>query len=96
MEFNRPVSRVLVSKVSASGSAAIAASEAVISRQECARHTLTIVNSGSGTVYIGDKDVSSDNGIPLANGEKITIPVVTTTYDQVYVVGGDVTIAEWF
>lgn len=96
MEFNAPVSRVLTSVIDASGGAKLAASDAVTSRQQNSRHTLTIANTGDATVYIGGSDVSADNGIPLAAGEKITIPVMTTNGDQVYVNGGSVTIAEWF
>jgi hypothetical protein len=96
MEFNAPVSRVVTSVVDASGGAKVAASDAVNSRQQNSRHTLTIANTGNSTVYFGGSDVSAENGIPLAAGEKITIPVMTTNADQIYVTGGSVTIAEWF
>ncbi len=96
MEFNAPVSRVRTAVIDASGGATLLAGEAVASCKENSRHTLTVANKGDATVYIGGSDVTADNGIPLAAGEKMTIPVMTTNYDQVYACGGSVVIAEWF
>lgn len=96
MEFNSAVSRVRTCVIDAAGGATLLAGVEVASRKENSRHTLTIANAGSGTVYIGGSDVTADNGIPLAAGEKITIPVMTTNHDQVYATGGSVVIAEWF
>ena len=96
MEFNAPVSRVTTCVVDASGGATLLASEEVKARQMNSRHTLTVANTGDATVYIGGKDVTAEDGLPLAAGEKITIPVMTTNADQIYAIGGSVTIAEWF
>lgn len=92
--FNHPVNRVKTTVLKAS-TAVVAASEAVISKLDGGRHTITIAPK-SGTIYVGGADVSSANGLPIAAGASLTIPVSRDRVDQVYVVGGDVILTEWF
>lgn len=92
--FNRPVSYVKITALNAT-SATVAASQEVLEKSCSGRHTITITATGA-DVYIGDKNVSASNGMPIANGESFTIPVTTDRFDQVYVVGGSVILTEWF
>lgn len=92
--FNRPVSRVKTSVLDAT-SAVAAASDSVLARQENGRHTVSITAKG-GTVYIGGADVSAENGMPVEDGATVTIPVESTTTDNLYVVGGSVILTEYF
>ena len=92
--FHYPVTHMKTTILSAS-KAVVAASEAVQSKQICGRHAITIAPK-SGTIYIGGPDVSSTNGLPIASGTTFTVPVSKDRVDQVYVVGGDVVLTEWF
>lgn len=92
--FHYPVTYIKTTTLSAS-KAVVAASEAVKSKQINGRHAITIAPK-SGTIYIGGPEVSSTNGLPIATGTTMTIPVSKDRSDQVYVVGGDVILTEWF
>ena len=92
--FNRPVSMVKTTKLTATN-ATLAASPAVVARQLGGRHTISLAASGS-TVYVGGSDVTKDNGLPLEAGQVLTIPVSTDRVDQIYVIGGTVILTEWF
>ncbi len=92
--FNRPVSMVKTTKLTATN-ATLAASPEVMGKQYSGRHTISLAASGS-TVYIGGADVTKDNGLPLAAGQIMTIPVSSDRTDQIYVVGGTVILTEYF
>lgn len=92
--FNRPVSMVKTTKLTATNTT-LAASPEVMSKQLSGRHTISITASGS-TVYVGGANVSKDNGMPVASNATVTIPVASDRADQVYVVGGTVILTEWF
>jgi len=74
--------------------AGVAASPAVLSHLMLGRHAVTIT-AGSSAVYIGDENVTGTNGIKLAAGESMTIPVDSQRADQVYVTGACI-LTEWF
>lgn len=95
MLFSRPVVRTKTTVIDGSGGAVVAASDTVISKKEAGRHTISITASG-GTVYIGGEDVTVSTGMPVADGETVTIPVATTRTDQVYITGGSAVLTEWF
>lgn len=92
--WNRPVTYAKTTVLNASA-ATVAASPTVLAKQYNGRHTISITAKG-GTVYIGGADVSTANGMPLKDGERITIPVASDRSDNVYVVGGTVILTEWF
>lgn len=92
--FNRPVSMVKSTKLTASA-ATLAASPEVLAKQMTGRHTISLAAS-SGTVYVGGPNVTSADGLPLPAGQILTIPVSSDRVDQVYVVGGSVILTEWF
>jgi hypothetical protein len=92
--FNRPVSMVKTTKLNATN-ATKAVSPEVMAKQLNGRHTISLAASGS-TVYVGGADVTKDNGMPLAAGQVLTIPVASDRTDQVYVIGGTVILTEWF
>ena len=76
--------------------AGVAASTEVIAHKPPynGRHAVTIT-AVSGDVYVGDENVSENNGIKLVVGESMTIPVFSDRTDQIYV-SGACTITEWF
>jgi hypothetical protein len=92
--FNRPVSMVKTTKLTATN-ATLAVSPEVLAKQLNGRHTISITASGS-TVYVGDANVSASNGLPLSDKATLTIPVASDRADQVYVIGGTVILTEWF
>lgn len=94
MSFKEPI-RYTTSVVLNATTAVPAASEAVLSRKLKARTAVGISALGS-TVYIGGADVTTASGMPIAAGEKIIIPVVSDRQDNVYVVGGQCIITEFF
>ena len=94
MSFKEPI-RYTTSVALDASSAVPAASEAVTSRKHRARASVGITALDS-TIYIGGPDVSSSNGMPLKAGDKIIIPVVSDRDDNVYVVGGQCIITEFF
>lgn len=49
----------------ASGSATVTDSASVIVAANSARHSVIIANPNAATVYIGDSNVTTSNGIPL-------------------------------
>lgn len=92
--WNRPVTYAKTTTLNAA-TATVAASQEVLEKTYSGRHTITITANG-GTVYVGDKNVSKSNGMPIADGESFTIPVASDRSDNVYVVGGSVILTEWF
>lgn len=92
--WNRPVTHAKNTVLNAT-TAVVAASPEVLAKQYSGRHTVTITAKGS-TVYVGGKDVTKDNGMPIASGESFTIPVASDRCDNIYVVGGSVILTEWF
>lgn len=87
------VKMVTVTQMSGSG---VLASPRVISKQKRGRHGITIVGTGSG-IYIGAEDGfdTSTEGLFLAEGQKLTIPVDTLTPDVLYY-NGTGTLMEYF
>lgn len=94
MSFKEPI-RYTTSVALDASSAVPAASDAVLSRKLKARASVGITAVGS-TIYIGGPDVNSSNGMPIAAGDSIVIPVVSDRADNVYVVGGQCIITEFF
>ena len=73
------------------------ASANVIGGIKNGRHTVEVYNGTGSPIYIGGKDVSSINGIPLATGTSRTFPVNRNAVDGLYMVGaGSVIVAEYF
>lgn len=50
------------------------------------RRALVIHNDGPGVVYIGDSDVTTGSGLPLAADEKIAFDIQGTPNVQIYVI----------
>lgn len=44
------------------------------------RHTLCLKNSGAVTVYVGNGNVTDDNGYPLAPGDSLQLELHSFTY----------------
>ena len=61
------------------------------------RSAVEINNTSENAAYIGDADVTSSTGLPVAAGTSRVFPVQFGSADRIYVIGdGDVIIAEYF
>lgn len=52
------------------------------------RRALVIHNNGSSTIYLGNPDVTSLTGFPLAAGEKIAFDIKGTPRTTIYAISG--------
>ena len=97
--FLKPFTMVRTCKITASGTAQKAASSEVLTdaRADSGRVALEINNIGESAVYVGDKNVTSSTGIPIAAGAYRVFPVQFNSANNIYIVGsGDVIIGEYF
>ena len=83
-----PVDDIKTTKLSAT-KAVVAASPEVAALQRTGRHGIAIT-AGESTVYIGGK------GMAVPAGTTTILPVTTTNVDNLYVIGGDCVLTEFF
>lgn len=93
MSFKKQVSSVLTTAINAS-SVTPAASEKVLDGSRRGRHAVEI--TAVSKVYIGDANVTSSNGRPIAAGESVLIPVMEYVNKPFYIVGGNCILTEYF
>lgn len=89
-----PVDDIKTTKLSAT-KAKVAASPEVVAKQRTGRHGIAIT-AGESTVYIGGKDVTSATGMAVPAGTTTILPVTTVNVDNLYVIGGDCVLTEFF
>ena len=97
--FLSDVGQMLTTALAVTTTAKVLASNQVISRLRCGRHTIEIYNGGSGDVFIGNQDVTATTGLPIKAGTSKIIPVNGASEDNLYIVGataGTVILAEYF
>lgn len=95
------IASIQSSSLTVSSTAKPLASDKVLARQLGSRCGVTVINNTSGKIYVGGKDVSAANGIPVAVGETLTIPVNSSSTSNknngIFVIGsGSVGLAEYF
>lgn len=89
-----PVDDIKTTKLSAT-KAKVAASPEVVAKQRTGRHGIAIT-AGESTVYIGGKGVTSATGMAVPAGTTTILPVTTVNIDNLYVIGGDCVLTEFF
>lgn len=89
-----PVDDIKTTKLSAT-KAKVAASPEVVAKQRTGRHGIAIT-AGESTVYIGGKGVTSATGMAVPAGTTTILPVTTVNVDNLYVIGGDCVLTEFF
>lgn len=89
-----PVDDIKTTKLSAT-KAVVAASPEVVAKQRTGRHGIAIT-AGESTVYIGGKGVTSATGMAVPAGTTTILPVTTVNVDNLYVIGGDCVLTEFF
>lgn len=89
-----PVDDIKTTKLSAT-KAQVAASPEVVAKQRTGRHGIAIT-AGESTVYIGGKGVTSATGMAVPAGTTTILPVTTVNVDNLYVIGGDCVLTEFF
>ena len=99
MNFLDNVGQIHTSQLAVGTTAKPLASDTVLERSLCGRHTVEVVNTGSVDVFIGNKNVTAANGLPIKAGESKIIPVNYTATDNIYIVAASSTsviIGEYF
>lgn len=97
--FLNDVGQMLTTALAVTTTAQLLASADVQSRSRCGRNTIEIYNTGSGDVFIGNKDVTATTGLPIKAGTTKIIPVNRNSEDSLYIIGsaaGTVILAEYF
>ncbi len=97
--FLRSFNQIKTGKLTLSGTAQKLALPATLENgcMDSGRSALEISNIGENPVYIGDKDVTTSTGLPIAAGASRVFPVQFGSADRIYGVGsGDVIVAEYF
>ena len=89
-----PVNDIKTTKLSAT-KAKVAASPEVAAKQRTGRHGIAIT-AGENPVYIGGKGVTAATGMAVPAGTTTILPVATTNTDNLYVIGGDCVLTEFF
>lgn len=89
-----PVNEIKVTALSAKKATALASPE-VLARQRTGRHGIAIT-AGEATVYIGDKNVTVSKGMAVPAGTTVILPVTNTCEDNLFVIGGDCVLTEFF
>lgn len=89
-----PVNDIKTTKLSAT-EAVVAASPEVAAMQRTGRHGIAIT-AGESAVYIGGKGVTAATGMAVPAGTTTILPVATTNTDNLYVIGGDCVLTEFF
>lgn len=93
MSIKRPVKYVLSTALDAS-SVTPAASPDVLDGTRRGRHAVEV--TAVSKVYIGDSEVTSSTGRPIAVGESFLIPVEDYVNKPFYIVGGNCILTEYF
>lgn len=94
-----PFSRLTATTLAVSEVAVPLASREVLDGLSRGRCALEVVNTSSATVYIGDANVDSTHGLPLAAGERRYLPVTADARGALYISASDagtITLAEYF
>lgn len=89
-----PVNDIKTTKLSAA-KAVLAASPEVAAKQRTGRHGIAIT-AGESAVYIGGKDVTAATGMAVPADTTTILPVTTENTDNLYVIGGDCVLTEFF
>lgn len=89
------ISSIKTSKLEATTATPLASKE-VLQGLRSGRVGVVVANNGESDVFIGDENVSADNGLPIKAGEKMELSVSDSAKDNIYIVGGTVTIAEYY
>lgn len=76
-------------------SATLAASTEVQTKLRCGRHGIAISATGS-DIYLGDKDVAAGSGMLIPAGTTFVLPVTNHCQENLYVVGGECVLTEFF
>jgi hypothetical protein len=92
--FLNSVSDIKTTKLSAS-SAVPAASQEVLTKLRVGRHAIAISATDS-DVYLGGEDVTSSTGMLIKTGTTFVMPVTNHSKENIYVVGGDCVLTEFF
>jgi hypothetical protein len=96
--FLKSFTRIRTASVTVSGTPVVLATDHTLTNGIYGGRTALEVNNvdGSGTVYVGDKDVTESTGLPVPQGEYRIFPVQGGSEERIYGVGsGDVIIAEY-
>lgn len=93
-----PFTRLAVTSLTLSGAPQPLASAAVLDGLARGRNGIEIVNTTSGTVYLGDSTVTEGSGLPIGAGESRYLPVTRSAVRALYITGtsGTITLAEYF
>lgn len=97
--FLRSFGRIKTSSITLSSTAQkLASTEVLEERMDNGRIALEVNNTeGEAAAYIGDENVTSENGIPVPAGQTRIFPVQQGSAANIYGVGsGDVIIGEYF
>lgn len=92
--ITQPIGKIKVSKIDAATAQPLASKD-VLQGLSSGRVGV-VVMAGDADVYIGDDKVTSDTGLQIKAGEKFEIAVNDYAKNNIYVIGGSVTIAEYF
>jgi len=83
----------------AANSPVVLASERVLANQRVGRTAIEVSNTSAQSIYLGDKDVTVENGLPIKAGDSKILPVVSLATDNIYVTAAadvSVILAEYF
>lgn len=97
--FLRSFSQIKTGKVTLSSTARKLALDSTLANgcMDGGRVAVEVNNIGDETAYVGDKDVTTTTGLPIAKGTSRVFPVHYGSADRIYIVGSDdVIIAEYF
>lgn len=89
-----PVGKVETTVLNAT-KATLAASNGVATKLKTGRHGIAI-SAGESDIYLGDKNVVANEGMVIKAGTTTILPVLTTSIDEIYVVGGTCVLTEFF
>ena len=97
--FLRSINQIKTGKLTLSGTAQKLALASTLENgmMDSGRSAVEINNTSENAAYIGDANVTSSTGLPIAAGTSRVFPVQFGSADHIYAVGdGDVIIAEYF
>lgn len=83
----------------AANSPIVLASERVLANQRVGRTAIEVSNTSDQPIYLGDKDVNVENGLPIKAGDSKILPVLSLSTDNIYVTAAadvSVILAEYF
>ena len=97
--FLRSFNQIKTGKLTLSGTAQKLALPATLENgcTDSGRSAVEINNTSENAAYIGDANVTSSTGLPIAAGTSRVFPVQFGSANKIYAVGdGDVIVAEYF